>query len=136
VSELQWVVSAYTISFAACILTASALGDRQGAKMIFMAGFGIFTVASFGCALAPSSAALIVCRAVQGIGAALLVPNSLALLNHTYRGEIERGCAVGFWAAGASLALMAGPLVGGALIALAGWRIIFLVNLPIGLGAL
>lgn len=136
VSELQWVVNAYTISFAACILTAGALGDRLGAKMIFMAGFGIFTAASFACALAPSSAMLIVCRAVQGIGAAILVPNSLALLNHTYRGEMERGRAVGFWAAGASLALMAGPLVGGALITLAGWRSIFLVNLPLGLGAL
>ncbi len=136
VSELQWVVSAYTIAFAACILTAGALGDRLGAKAIFMAGFGIFTAASLGCALAPSSTILILCRAVQGIGAAILVPNSLALLNHTYPGEVERGRAVGFWAAGASLALTAGPLVGGALITLAGWRSIFLVNLPIGLGAL
>jgi DHA2 family methylenomycin A resistance protein-like MFS transporter len=136
VSELQWVVTAYTISFAACILTAGALGDRLGAKMIFMAGFAIFTAASLGCAFAPSSAILIVSRAVQGIGAAILVPNSLALLNHTYPGEVERGRAVGFWAAGASLALTAGPLVGGALITLTGWRSIFLVNLPIGLGAL
>jgi MFS transporter, DHA2 family, methylenomycin A resistance protein len=136
VSELQWIVSAYTISFAACILTTGALGDRLGARMIFMAGFGIFTAASLGCALAPSSAILIVSRAVQGIGAAILVPNSLALLNHTYPGEVERGRAVGFWAAGASLALTAGPPVGGTLIALAGWRSIFLVNLPIGLGAL
>jgi MFS transporter, DHA2 family, methylenomycin A resistance protein len=136
VSELQWVVSAYTIAFAACILTAGALGDRLGAKAIFMAGFGVFTAASLGCALAPSSAILILCRAVQGIGAAILVPNSLALLNHTYPGEVERGRAVGFWAAGASLALTAGPLVGGALITLAGWRSIFLVNLPIGLCAL
>jgi DHA2 family methylenomycin A resistance protein-like MFS transporter len=108
VSELQWVVTAYTISFAACILTAGALGDRLGCKIIFMAGFGIFTAASLGCALAPSSTILIVCRAVQGIGAAILVPNSLALLNHTYPGEVERGRAVGFWAAGASLALTEG----------------------------
>jgi DHA2 family methylenomycin A resistance protein-like MFS transporter len=136
VSELQWVVSTYTIAFAALILTAGALGDRMGAKKIFMAGFSIFTAASLACALAPTSAALIAARATQGVGAAILVPNSLALLNHAYPNDQERGRAVGFWAAGASLALTAGPLVGGALIELAGWRSIFLVNLPIGLAGL
>ena len=136
VSELQWVVSTYTIAFAALILTAGALGDRIGAKKIFMAGFSIFTAASLACALAPTSAVLIAARAAQGVGAAILVPNSLALLNHAYPNDTERGRAVGFWAAGASLALTAGPLVGGALIELAGWRSIFLVNLPIGLAGL
>src|SRR5215472_8839374 len=95
VSELQWVVTAYTIAFAALILTAGALGDRIGAKKIFMAGFAIFTAASLVCALAPSAAILIVARAVQGAGAAILVPNSLALLNHAYPNEKERGPAVG-----------------------------------------
>jgi MFS transporter, DHA2 family, methylenomycin A resistance protein len=133
VSELQWVVTAYTIALAALILTAGALGDRIGAKKIFMAGFAIFTAASLVCALAPSAAILIVARAVQGAGAAILVPNSLALLNHAYPDEKQRGRAVGLWAAGASLALAAGPLAGGGLIALVGWRSIFLVNLPIGL---
>ncbi len=136
VSELQWVVSAYTIAFAAFILTAGALGDRIGAKRIFMAGFAIFTVASAGCALSQSSAILIAARAVQGLGAAILVPNSLALLSHAYPDEKQRGRAVGIWAAGASLALTAGPLVGGGLIALVGWRSIFLVNLPIGVAGL
>jgi DHA2 family methylenomycin A resistance protein-like MFS transporter len=136
VSELQWVVSTYTIAFAAFILTAGALGDRLGAKKIFMAGFAIFTLASLGCALAPTSDILIAARAVQGLGAAILVPNSLALLSHAYPGEQERGRAVGLWAAGASVALTAGPLVGGGLIALFGWRSIFLVNLPIGLAGL
>jgi DHA2 family methylenomycin A resistance protein-like MFS transporter len=136
VSELQWVVSTYTIAFAALILTAGALGDRLGAKRIFMAGFAIFTAASLACALAPTSAILIASRATQGLGAAILVPNSLALLNHSYPDDRERGRAVGLWAAGASLALTAGPLVGGGLIALFGWRSIFLVNLPIGLGGL
>jgi DHA2 family methylenomycin A resistance protein-like MFS transporter len=136
VSELQWVVSTYTIAFAALILTAGALGDRLGAKNIFMAGFAIFTAASLGCAVAPTSGVLIAARAAQGVGAAILVPNSLALLNHAYGNETERGRAVGVWAAGASLALTAGPLVGGGLIEIAGWRSIFLVNLPIGLGAL
>jgi MFS transporter, DHA2 family, methylenomycin A resistance protein len=136
VSELQWVVSAYTIAFAAFILTAGALGDRIGAKRVFMAGFAIFTAASVGCALAPNAALLIAARAVQGLGAAILVPNSLALLSHAYPDDKARGRAVGIWAAGASLALTAGPLVGGGLIALVGWRSIFLVNLPIGLAGL
>jgi DHA2 family methylenomycin A resistance protein-like MFS transporter len=136
VSELQWVVSAYTIAFAAFILTAGALGDRIGAKRIFMAGFAIFTAASAGCALAPNAASLIVARAVQGLAAAILVPNSLALLSHAYPDDKARGRAVGIWAAGASLALTAGPLVGGGLIALVGWRSIFFVNLPIGLAGL
>jgi MFS transporter, DHA2 family, methylenomycin A resistance protein len=109
VSELQWVVSTYTVAFAALILTAGALGDRMGAKKIFMAGFSIFTAASLACALAPTSAVLIGARAAQGVGAAILVPNSLALLNHAYPNDRERGRAVGFWAAGASLALTAGP---------------------------
>jgi DHA2 family methylenomycin A resistance protein-like MFS transporter len=136
VSELQWVVSAYTIAFAALILTAGAAGDRIGAKRIFMAGFGLFTAASLGCALAPTAAILIAARLLQGVGAAMLVPSSLALLNHAYPDEKERGRAVGIWAAGASLALTAGPLAGGILVALVGWRSIFLVNLPIGLAGL
>src|SRR6185312_11093232 len=133
VSELQWVVSAYTIAFAALILTAGALGDRVGAKRVFMAGFAIFTAASVACGLAPDALTLIVARAVQGLGAAILVPNSLALLSHAYPDDKSRGRAVGIWAAGASLTLTAGPLVGGSLIALVGWRWIFFVNLPIGL---
>jgi MFS transporter, DHA2 family, methylenomycin A resistance protein len=136
VSELQWVVSAYTIAFAAFILTAGALGDRIGAKRVFIAGFAIFTAASVACALSPNATVLIAARAVQGFGAAILVPNSLALLSHAYPEDKARGRAVGIWAAGASLALTAGPLVGGGLIALVGWRSIFLVNLPIGLAGL
>lgn len=136
VAELQWVVTAYTIAFAAFILTAGALGDRVGAKRIFIGGFAIFTLASLACALAPSAMFLIAARAVQGLAAAILVPNSLTLLNHAYTDPKARGRAVGFWAAGASVALTAGPFVGGALIALVGWRSIFLVNLPIGAAAL
>ena len=136
VSELQWVVNAYTIAFAAFILTAGALGDRIGAMRVFMAGFAIFTSASLGCALAPDAVTLIAARAAQGLGAAVLVPNSLALLNHAYPDQRARGRAVGIWAAGASLALTAGPLAGGALISLVGWRSIFLVNLPIGIAGL
>ena len=91
VAELQWVVSAYTIAFAAFILTAGALGDRIGAKRIFMAGFAIFTAASVACGLAPDAWTLIAARAVQGLGAAILVPNSLALLSHAYpRRQVAR----------------------------------------------
>src|SRR3954468_24391944 len=133
VAERQWVVNAYTIAFAAFILTAGALGDRIGARRVFMAGFALFTAASLGCALAPNAAILIAARCVQGLAAAILVPNSLALLNHAYPDPKARGRAVAVWAAGASLALTAGPFVGGALITLIGWRSIFLVNLPIGL---
>jgi len=136
VAELQWVVSAYTIAFAAFILTAGALGDRIGARKIFMAGFALFTAASLACALAPNAAILIAARCVQGLAAAILVPNSLALLNHAYPDEKARGRAVAVWAAGASLALTAGPFIGGALISLSSWRAIFLVNLPIGLAGL
>lgn len=136
VANLQWIVSTYTIAFAALILTAGALGDRIGARRVFMSGFSIFTAASLGCAVAPNAAILIAARAVQGLAAALLVPNSLALLNHAYPDDRDRGRAVGTWAAGASLALTAGPLVGGGLIVLSGWRAIFLVNLPIGLAGL
>ncbi len=132
VAGLQWVVSSYTIAFAAFILSAGALGDRIGAKRVFAAGFAVFTLASLACALAPGLPWLIAARAVQGLGAAILVPNSLALLNHAYRDEHARGRAVGTWAAGASVALTIGPLVGGSLIALFGWRSIFLVNLPLG----
>ncbi|QPF82864.1 MFS transporter [Bradyrhizobium genosp. L] len=136
VAGLQWVVNAYTITFAAFILTAGALGDRIGAKRVFMTGFVLFTAASLACAIAPDPVTLIVARCVQGLGAAILVPNSLALLRHAYADEKARGRAVGVWAAGASLALTAGPFVGGGLITLVGWRAIFLVNLPIGLAGL
>jgi MFS transporter, DHA2 family, methylenomycin A resistance protein len=132
IAGLQWIVSTYTIAFAALILSAGALGDRLGAKRVFVAGFAIFTLASLGCALAPTLGWLIAARALQGVGAAVLVPNSLALLNHAYPQPTERARAVAIWAAGASLALTAGPLAGGALVTLSGWRSIFLVNLPIG----
>jgi MFS transporter, DHA2 family, methylenomycin A resistance protein len=136
VTELQWVVNAYTIAFAAFILTAGALGDRLGARRVFMTGFALFTAASLACALSPNAGILVVSRCVQGLAAAILVPNSLALLSHAYHDERARGRAVAVWAAGASLALTAGPFLGGTLIALVGWRSIFLVNLPIGLAGL
>jgi MFS transporter, DHA2 family, methylenomycin A resistance protein len=133
VSALQWVVNAYTIGFAAFILTAGALGDRIGARRVFVAGFVLFMVASVVCGLAPDLGLLIGARAVQGVGAAVLVPSSLSLLNHAYTEPGARAHAVGLWLAGASLALSGGPLIGGALIAVLDWRAIFFINVPVAL---
>lgn len=133
VTGLQWVVSAYTLAFAVLILSAGALGDRIGAKRVFVGGFVAFTLSSAACGLAPNLTALIAARVGQGIGAAALVPCSLSLLNHAFPWPRERARAVGLWAAGASVALSAGPLVGGLLIASLGWRAIFFINAPVGL---
>jgi DHA2 family methylenomycin A resistance protein-like MFS transporter len=131
-ASLQWVVGAYTLFFAACILTAGAAGDRLGAKRVYGAGFVVFVAASVACGLAPSMPVLVAARAVQGIGAAMLGACSLALINHTFHDNSQRARAVGMWAAGASVALSAGPIVGGLLIASIGWRSIFFINVPLG----
>lgn len=132
VAGLQWVVNAYTLVFAALLLSCGALGDRLGAKRIFVAGFVVFTMASLACGLAPSLALLVVARIVQGMGAALLVPSSLLLLQQAFPISSQRSRAVGWWGAAGGIALAAGPVLGGLLIAQVGWRGIFLVNLPIG----
>jgi MFS transporter, DHA2 family, methylenomycin A resistance protein len=132
VSGLQWVVNAYTMAFAALLLTAGALGDRFGSRRVFIAGFVLFTSASLACGLAPSLGTLIVARAIQGVGAATLVPSSLALLNHSFTDSADRARAVGIWTGAGGLAVAAGPLIGGVLVGSLGWRSIFLVNIPIG----
>src|SRR6185437_15412133 len=131
-SALQWVVSAYTLMLAAFILTAGALADRLGARRMYCTGFVVFVAASLACGLAPTMGVLVAARAVQGVGAAILGACSLALLNHAFRDPAERTRAVGLWAAGASVALALGPVLGGLLIAGFGWRSIFFINLPIG----
>jgi MFS transporter, DHA2 family, methylenomycin A resistance protein len=131
VSALQWVVNAYTITFAAFILTAGALSDRLGARRMLLCGFSVFCAASAACGLAPSLEVLALARAIQGIGAAALVPASLSLLNHTYDAPAGRARAIGLWLASASLALASGPLVGGVLIAASGWRAVFFINVPV-----
>jgi MFS transporter, DHA2 family, methylenomycin A resistance protein len=132
ISGVQWVVDAYTLTFAALILTAGALGDRIGPRRMLLAGFGVFVAASVACGASISTGMLIGARLVQGAGAAALGACSLALLNHTYSDAHERVRAVGIWAAGGSVALASGPLAGGVLIELLGWRAIFFINVPLG----
>ena len=132
VAELQWVVDAYSLVFAALLLSAGVLGDRLGSRRAYLAGFWLFAFASLACGLAPTGATLIAARAVQGIGAALLVPSSLALLNHASGHDAAlRARMVGMWTAAGGVSIAAGPIVGGLLVGWLGWRTIFLVNLPI-----
>jgi len=132
VSVLQWVVDAYSVTFAVLLLSAGSVGDRFGSRRLFMLGFALFAAASVACGVAPSGAALIAGRAVQGIGAALLVPTSLALLNHACaHDDALRARAVGLWTAAGGVSIAAGPLIGGLLVGAFSWRSIFLVNVPI-----
>ena len=130
---LQWVLNVYTLTYAVLLLSAGALSDRLGSRTVFVIGSAVFTTASLLCGLAPSFAVLLVARTVQGVGAALLVPSSMALLQQTFPDARARARAVGLWAGAGSLAIAGGPVLGGALIAYVGWRAIFLINLPFGL---
>lgn len=132
VEALQWVVNAYTLAFACLLLSAGALGDRLGVRKVFMIGLTLFLLASLFCGLSLDITTLITARAAQGIGAALLMPCSLALLNHVC-GEDKRARsqAMGVWAATGGMAFAAGPVLGGFLVDYWGWPSIFLVNLPI-----
>jgi DHA2 family methylenomycin A resistance protein-like MFS transporter len=137
VAGLQWMVDSYALAFAALLLSAGAIGDQIGARKGFIVGFAAFVAASLGCSLAPGPIALIVARAFQGIGAALLVPCSLALLNQAAGNDTRlRARAVSLWTAAGSVALAVGPVLGGFLVDSLGWRSIFLINIPIGLAGI
>ena len=129
---LQWVVDSYTLVFAAFLLSAGALGDRCGSKGVFMCGLGLFCLASLACGLAPSTPWLVVARLIQGLGAAVAVPSSLALLLTVYPERIARARAIGLWGGMAGVAAGMGPILGGALVDILGWRSVFFINLPIG----
>jgi DHA2 family methylenomycin A resistance protein-like MFS transporter len=132
-SRLQWVVDAYTLSFASCLLLAGALGDRVGYRRMFGAGLWLFTLASVACGLAPSLGFLVAARACQGIGASLLLPNALSLLNRTFQDPAAKARAVGTWACCSSAGASAGPVLGGFLVGGFGWRSIFFINVPVGI---
>ena len=132
VHGLQWIVDAYTLSFAALLLTSGTLADRFGSRRLFAAGLALFLLASLGCALAPSLAALIGARVAPGVGAALILPTSLALITHACANDAAaRVKAIAWWSATGGAISAAGPTLGGLLIDGSGWRAIFFINLPI-----
>jgi EmrB/QacA subfamily drug resistance transporter len=136
VGALQWVVDSYNLVYAVLLLTGGLLADLKGRRLIFMAGATIFTAASVVCAVAPSIAVLIAARAVAGIGAAFLIPASLAIIRVVWRDSAERGWALGIWAGCNGLAMAIGPTLGGVLIRYFGWPSVFLVVVPLGLATL
>jgi EmrB/QacA subfamily drug resistance transporter len=134
-AEVQWVVNAYLLPLSALLLLGGALGDHYGRRLLLVIGTTLFALASLLCALAPSLPLLLGARAFQGIGAALLLPNSLGLLNAAFQGE-KRGRAVGIWAGAGAAAAAVAPLIGGWLVDHVGWPSIFYINLPIAVGAI
>jgi len=128
----QWIVNGYTLMLGALILIGGSAGDRFGRRRIFALGAAVFTAASIGCGLAPNAAALVAARVVQGVGGALLVPGSLALISAAFPAE-ERGKAVGTWAGFSAITMALGPVLGGWLVDVLTWRAIFFINVPIAL---
>jgi EmrB/QacA subfamily drug resistance transporter len=135
VGTLQWVVTGYTLSLAALLLLGGSLGDHFGRRRVFMIGVVWFALSSAACALAVGSTMLIITRVLQGVGAALLTPGSLAILQSSFDPD-DRGAAIGAWSGLGGVAAAAGPLLGGYLIAVASWRWIFLINVPLGAAVL
>ena len=131
VSELEWTVAAYALTFASLLLTGGKLGDLLGRRKIFIVGLTVFTLSSLACGLSSSAPQLISARAVQGIGAALMMPATLSIISHTFHAR-ERGMAIGIWAGVSALALAIGPLLGGIITEHISWNWIFYVNVPIG----
>lgn len=135
-SDLQWIVDAYSLTFAALLLTGGMVSDTRGAKRVFIGGIAVFCLFSLACGLAPDVGFLIVARAAQGIGAALSVPASLSLIQAAYSDRAARRRALGAWGAVAGIAGGGGPVVGGLLVSLLGWRAVFFLNVPLGIASL
>ena len=131
ISSLEWIVTAYALTFAALLITGGKLGDLFGRRRIFIVGIAVFTLSSLACGLAPSSGFLIGARAVQGVGAALMNPASLSIITATFPPR-ERGQAIGIWAGVSAMALAIGPLVGGVIVQNLNWNWIFFINVPVG----
>lgn len=134
-AQLLWIVNGYLLMLAALILVGGSLGDKLGRKKIFMVGIGLFLLASLACGLAPTIAFLIEARVVQGIGGALMIPGSLAIISASFADE-RRGRAIGTWSAVTTLVTIAGPVLGGFLAEAGLWRGVFLINVPLGIAAL
>src|SRR3954454_9298024 len=134
-SDLQWVLSGYALSLAVFLLTAGSLADRFGRRRLFLLGLGMFSAASALCALAPGAGSLIAARLVQGVGAAVVFPSSLAILAEAFQGP-DRRRAIGAWGATIGLAFAAGPLIGGLLVDAFGWRAVFAASVVLGLPTL
>ena len=134
-SDLLWIVESYALFLSALILVGGSMGDHLGRKRVYTAGVALFTLASVACGLAPGVVPLIIFRAVQGIGGALLVPGSLAIISTTYSGA-ERGRAIGTWSAFTTVTSAIGPVLGGWLVQNAGWRSIFFINVPLAAAVL
>ncbi|QIS18478.1 MFS transporter [Nocardia terpenica] len=132
IPKVIWVTSAYLLTYSVPLLVTGRLGDRFGPKNLYLIGLTIFTIASLGCALAGSIGVLIATRAVQGLGAALVAPQTMSVITRIFPAE-RRGAAMGAWSAVAGVATLTGPIVGGVLVDNAGWQWIFYVNLPIGM---
>src|SRR5689334_23963687 len=131
-SELEWTVAAYALTFASLLLTGGKLGDLLGRRMIFTVGLAVFTLSSLACGLSSSAPELIGARAVQGVGAALMMPATLSIISATFAAK-ERGTAIGIWAGVSAMALAIGPLLGGIITEHISWNWIFYVNVPIGI---
>ncbi|MFJ4658714.1 MFS transporter [Nocardia sp. NPDC088792] len=131
VSMLQWVVDGYAVAIASMLLAGGAIGDRIGHRRVLLAGFAIFGIASLLCAIAPAIGVLIGARIAQGVGGALLLPSTMAVIVDVFPTRAEQARALGTWAAFSSLALPAGPLLGGLLTDSLGWRFVFWINVPL-----
>src|SRR3954465_11652456 len=131
ISELEWVVTGYALTFGALMLTGGKLADLLGRRTIFVVGLAIFTLSSLGCGLAGSASVLIGARVVQGVGAALMNPSTLSIITVTFPPR-QRGTAIGIWAGVSALALAIGPLVGGVITEHINWNWIFFINIPVG----
>ena len=131
VADLQWVVNGYAVAFASLLLASGVVGDRVGHRRIVLIGLVVFGLASVACTVSPTPAILVGSRVAQGVGAALLLPGTLAVISETYPGRRVQARAIGVWAGIGSLALPAGPFLGGMLVDSAGWRAVFAINIPI-----